>query len=253
MSDTTAARVERALSVIEIDRRHKVGPRFVAESLYVARYFDKYYAPAGEGARRVPGLRDAGLPPTMAEDIRHIVGLVEVARSAEYARLSDFPVGEVRVVIDDLKTFLRWLAVDEPPFAATVRRLFRTHAKARTLDDLVLSLSDHLRAVRSREEALRPLPAFDPAVFEKGDALLAAHAALRVGPDAVSRDRDAALRTLLRRNVDRVVAAAALVFRRRPDLAREVYSQRRRRAMSRTGNARTAAIEPGTTPTEPTT
>jgi hypothetical protein len=254
MSDTLPERIERELASVTLDPSASFGPRVRAEALHVARFADERYLPEGDPPDRLPGLTDARLPAETAAEIRHIVSLLDALDDIgpDGRRRRALPVEPARSLVRELRVFLAWLAEDDGERAARLESVEATHVRARTADDWAVALGAFRHLADGREAALREAPVFDAGLLDAVDAEIAAHAGRRLPRTSPMLRRRAALATLLRHRVTRVVRLAGLVFRNHPEVAAEVRSERLRRRIAKGISTRRGAASNDPTPTPET-
>jgi hypothetical protein len=256
MSDIIRERVERDLAGLRrLPRVPKVSAILLAEGEHAARFCELHYEPTVEAGRALPGLRGARLPHDTPAVIYFLIQELERTRGeAASGGVRDFPVARVREIRHDLRSLLRWEADEDPALAARLGVLDRTHRRATGRERAVVALAEYVQVARANEAQLRTLGAFDPALLDEAEALIAAWRARPALERQPAEVRRAGLSALLRQRIRRVVAAADLVFRHHPDVAARARSERQRRARAEAARTRRARRDAASrTPSGPAT
>jgi hypothetical protein len=237
MADQVREIIERDIAAQkDLPRRAVAGGELLQEGDYVARYYEKRYEPRVEGVLLVPGLRDADLSPTMAQEIDRLIEELKGDRVAPPA--APFPLERVQAALRELKAQLRWHALRSPQLATQFDQLAALHQRPRTPAALMLALSEHLLVARQHEALMRATPAFRPAALDEADELVGTWRAWSASAALPPQVRRVALVTLLRERIRLVVKAADYVYRDLPTVASEARSDALRARVERAARAR---------------
>ncbi|WP_437877398.1 hypothetical protein [Sorangium sp. So ce513] len=239
----------------------------VREAVAAAAFVKKYWEPDGER----PGLKrvKSRLPASSSEELLSIVHAVQEAQT-RLLLIVDPAVADLgeraRFVVDELESALEFLLDDDvdEPADAQLARIKEFHAQdGQRSSALSQALRDYAGLAESLKDRLVEADeAFDVRLIAEARKLAEdlQRRALEAAPEAGASAAATATRNqLLHLMVARVGAirkTAAHVFRRHPEVAREVTSayERRRRAAARREKARKAAeaaqanAKPATTP-----
>ncbi|WP_437735459.1 hypothetical protein [Sorangium sp. So ce1335] len=226
----------------------------VREAVAAAAFVKKYWEPEGDR----PGLKrvKSRLPASSSEELLSIVHAVQEAQT-RLLLIVDPAVADLgeraRFVVDELESALEFLLDDDvdEPADAQLARIREFHAQdGQRSSALSQALRDYAGLAESLKDRLVEADeAFDVRLIAEARKLAEdlQRRALEAAPEAGASAGAAATRNqLLHLMVARVGAirkTAAHVFRRHPEIAREVTSayERRRRAAARREKARKAA------------
>ncbi|WP_438018619.1 hypothetical protein WMF18_05880 [Sorangium sp. So ce315] len=226
----------------------------VREAVAAAAFVKKYWEPDGDR----PGLKrvKSRLPASSSEELLSIVHAVQEAQT-RLLLIVDPAVADLgeraRFVVDELESALEFLLDDDvdEPADAQLARIKEFHAQdGQRSSALSQALRDYAGLAESLKDRLVEADeAFDVRLIAEAKKLAEdlQRRALEAAPEAGASAAAAATRNqLLHLMVARVGAirkTAAHVFRRHPEVAREVTSayERRRRAAARREKARKAA------------
>jgi hypothetical protein len=226
----------------------------VREAVAAAAFVKRYWEPDGDrpGLKRVKNR----LPASSSDDLLSIVHAVQEAQT-RLLLIVDPAVADVgeraRFVVDELESALEFLLDDDvdEPADAQLARIKEFHAQdGQRSSALSQALRDYAGLAASLEERLVEADEeFDVRLIAEARKLAEdlQRRALETIPDGDTSAAAAAIRNqLLHLMIERVGAirkTAAHVFRRHPEIVREVTSayERRRRAAARREKARKAA------------
>jgi hypothetical protein len=146
------------------------------------------------------------------------------------------------VVLDDIRSTLEWYFDDgkEDESDAQLAALIRTHASPTSHDAMAAALFDFAELADRHRAALSGLGGFNIAIVDEARAMALAlreRSAGSTGLDVTRNEADAyvlrnRIGTLLSERMARTRAGAKFVFRKHPELVREVTSEYERRARS---------------------
>ncbi|WP_437929255.1 hypothetical protein WMF37_08290 [Sorangium sp. So ce291] len=229
----------------------------VREAVTAAAFVKKYWEPDGDR----PGLKrvKSRLPAASSEELLSIVHAVQEAQT-RLLLVVDPAVADLgeraRFVVDELESALEFLLDDDvdEPADAQLARIKEFHAQdGQRSSALSQALRDYAGLAESLKDRLVEADeAFDVRLIAEARKLAedlqrrALAAAPEAGASAAATTTRNQLLHLMVARVGAIRKTAAHVFRRHPEVAREVTSayERRRRAAARREKARKAA-EPG--------
>jgi hypothetical protein len=230
----------------------------LAEAVDVARFAQRNWEPGKSpaGLETRPGLGSAaGSGAFQAETVSELLELVDALQQAQtnYRLLVSgsraAPMERATFVLTEIRSTLEWCFDDgqETDEDGQLENLAREHEGALSQDALAAALFDYAELGSRVEEKIAGLGGFDVALLDEARALASRLREQSAGPAAPHprpAEREALelrnrLATLLQERVARVRAAARFVFRRHPELIKEVGSAyaRRRRAANRKASA----------------
>jgi hypothetical protein len=239
------------------------------EALDVARFCQRYWEPARDGAGRVirPGLESAKRSGTFNANIAtELLELREVLQAAQtrYRLLvstpEPAPIERAQFVLSELRATLEWYFDDNVTDErdAQLERLIESHDGAASHDAIAAALFDFAALADNHRDAITGLGGFDLALLQEAPRLARALRECSAGPASMEphlaepqaielRNR---LGTLLYQRMQQIRQAARFVFRGHPALIREVTSAyaRRQRAAHRARSAKSARQSENTKP-----
>jgi hypothetical protein len=257
MTETTVNWTERAW---QLDAADVAVPRLpihvlTGEAIDVARFFQRRWAAERDtnGKVVVPGLElcqgRGGITPGLGQEILELQQEVQAAQSAYMLTVSPkaeaAPTERAHFILSEISSVLEWYMDDglEDEKDAQLDRLNETYRDAASQDALAAALDDYVALASRCRTELDGLGDFDVALLDEAKALsakLRERSAQRMGPQNVSAEQRALelrarLASMLAQRMGLVRSAAQFVFRRSPNVVREVTSayQRRRRAERR--------------------
>ncbi len=217
------------------------------EAVSVAAFVRRRWKAKRDARGRVvtPGLELLGsnLPATIGDDVLELRNALEAAdtayRVARPMPLDQTAVRRARAVLSSLRATLQYVNRAGDSRTATVQRLDPI-SKAVTHYALAMTLDLHAERAHRNRALLAGLGTFDVALIEEARTLAAQLRdrlpSRRMGTEALhAQDLRVRIAALLAERVREVRAAAQLVFRDHPKIAREATSgyERQRRAKSR--------------------
>lgn len=229
----------------------------VEEALQAARFLERRWTTqrGRRGEVRTPGLDLVAGAGLISERTRHeLVELVAALREASgRARLarphaSDGPsVAAARALVAELRGVLQYAGLGRPELQAQCRAVAREYSRARSHDALALALDTWAALAQQSLSDISGLGAFNPKTIDEARAL--AHELRskirRVDPayelESALAERNRIAAELVTR-ISAVRAAARFVFRRKPQIVREVTSAYERR--TRLARLRRGATQP---------